>query len=266
MRRDNPHISKRRGGRKLGHRKFSLQAFHAKHIVGSHHSQTAAPASANSQQTSTSETTTKSGDSMINVFATNNANSSSLDNSRLLQSTGNKLPVLDENVEGAYDCQLSDNLRQLSIIPASSKAEDGGDKRIRIADTSKSNCTNNSHMHRHERINENHKRNQSAAAAQQQQQQPSHRHNSIGPNKHHHHHHHNHNHHHHNNHRRGQRRSVISADPVSSSSVGGLSNVYHDVNDEVTESQSSGNVSPQRQSSIVCSQSSIHPEESSEAN
>lgn len=34
MRRDNPHISKRRGGRKTGHRKFSLQAFHAKHIAG----------------------------------------------------------------------------------------------------------------------------------------------------------------------------------------------------------------------------------------
>lgn len=31
MRRDNPHISKRRGGRKPGHRKFSLQAFHARH-------------------------------------------------------------------------------------------------------------------------------------------------------------------------------------------------------------------------------------------
>ena len=30
MRRDNPHISKRRGGRKSGHRRFSLQAFHHK--------------------------------------------------------------------------------------------------------------------------------------------------------------------------------------------------------------------------------------------
>lgn len=33
MRRDNPHISKRRGGRKTGHRKFSLQAFHGKHLA-----------------------------------------------------------------------------------------------------------------------------------------------------------------------------------------------------------------------------------------
>jgi G protein-coupled receptor 158 len=31
MRRDNPHISKRRGGRKPTHRRFSLQAFHYKH-------------------------------------------------------------------------------------------------------------------------------------------------------------------------------------------------------------------------------------------
>ena len=31
MRQDNPHISKRRGGRKQTHRRFSLQAFHAKH-------------------------------------------------------------------------------------------------------------------------------------------------------------------------------------------------------------------------------------------
>jgi len=31
MRQDNPHISKRRGGRKQTHRRFSLQAFHSKH-------------------------------------------------------------------------------------------------------------------------------------------------------------------------------------------------------------------------------------------
>ena len=31
MRKDNPHISKRRGGRKQTHRRFSLQAFHYKH-------------------------------------------------------------------------------------------------------------------------------------------------------------------------------------------------------------------------------------------
>ena len=31
MRQDNPHISKRRGGRKQTHRRFSLQAFHNKH-------------------------------------------------------------------------------------------------------------------------------------------------------------------------------------------------------------------------------------------
>lgn len=32
MRRDNPHVSKRRaGGRKSTHRRFSLQAFHQKH-------------------------------------------------------------------------------------------------------------------------------------------------------------------------------------------------------------------------------------------
>ena len=31
MRRDNPHISKRRGGRKPTHRRFSLQAFHHKY-------------------------------------------------------------------------------------------------------------------------------------------------------------------------------------------------------------------------------------------
>lgn len=37
MRRDNPHISKRRGGRKPGHRKFSLQAFHNRHSSSSEH-------------------------------------------------------------------------------------------------------------------------------------------------------------------------------------------------------------------------------------
>ena len=31
MRKDNPHIPKRRGGRKQTHRRFSLQAFHYKH-------------------------------------------------------------------------------------------------------------------------------------------------------------------------------------------------------------------------------------------
>lgn len=31
MRRDNPHISKRRGGRKATHRRFSLQPFHHRH-------------------------------------------------------------------------------------------------------------------------------------------------------------------------------------------------------------------------------------------
>ena len=31
MRKDNPHISKRRGGRKNTHRRFSLQPFHHKH-------------------------------------------------------------------------------------------------------------------------------------------------------------------------------------------------------------------------------------------
>lgn len=31
MRQDNPHISKRRGGRKQTHRRFSLQAFHSKY-------------------------------------------------------------------------------------------------------------------------------------------------------------------------------------------------------------------------------------------
>lgn len=38
MRKDNPHISKRRGGRKQTHRRFSLQAFHYKHRH--HHSAT----------------------------------------------------------------------------------------------------------------------------------------------------------------------------------------------------------------------------------
>ncbi|KAK6166614.1 hypothetical protein SNE40_023265 [Patella caerulea] len=37
MRKDNPHISKRRGGRKQTHRRFSLQAFHHKHRH--HHSE-----------------------------------------------------------------------------------------------------------------------------------------------------------------------------------------------------------------------------------
>ena len=37
MRKDNPHISKRRGGRKQTHRRFSLQAFHHKHRHPHHH-------------------------------------------------------------------------------------------------------------------------------------------------------------------------------------------------------------------------------------
>lgn len=36
MRKDNPHISKRRGGRKQTHRRFSLQAFHYKHKHATH--------------------------------------------------------------------------------------------------------------------------------------------------------------------------------------------------------------------------------------
>ncbi|XP_019892014.1 probable G-protein coupled receptor 158 isoform X2 [Musca domestica] len=37
LRQDNPHISKRRGGRKAGHRRFSLQALSAKHRSNKHH-------------------------------------------------------------------------------------------------------------------------------------------------------------------------------------------------------------------------------------
>lgn len=44
MRRDNPHISKRRGGRKSSHRKFSLQAFHSKHIAHNSQPTSASPA------------------------------------------------------------------------------------------------------------------------------------------------------------------------------------------------------------------------------
>ncbi|XP_064471435.1 metabotropic glycine receptor-like [Ornithodoros turicata] len=39
MRKDNPHISKRRGGRKVTHRRFSLQPFHHKHKQQHHHEQ-----------------------------------------------------------------------------------------------------------------------------------------------------------------------------------------------------------------------------------
>ncbi|XP_046543762.1 probable G-protein coupled receptor 158 [Haliotis rubra] len=39
MRKDNPHISKRRGGRKQTHRRFSLQAFHHKHRHHHDHSE-----------------------------------------------------------------------------------------------------------------------------------------------------------------------------------------------------------------------------------
>lgn len=45
MRRDNPHISKRRGGRKTGHRKFSLQAFHGKHLASQQQQQQQRPES-----------------------------------------------------------------------------------------------------------------------------------------------------------------------------------------------------------------------------
>uniref|UniRef100_A0A1A9WMB5 G-protein coupled receptors family 3 profile domain-containing protein n=1 Tax=Glossina brevipalpis TaxID=37001 RepID=A0A1A9WMB5_9MUSC len=37
LRQDNPHISKRRGGRKAGHRRFSLQALSTKHRSNKHH-------------------------------------------------------------------------------------------------------------------------------------------------------------------------------------------------------------------------------------
>lgn len=37
MRKDNPHISKRRGGRKANHRRFSLQPFHHKHMKHREH-------------------------------------------------------------------------------------------------------------------------------------------------------------------------------------------------------------------------------------
>lgn len=40
MRKDNPHISKRRGGRKGTHRRFSLQPFHHKHKHHEHEHET----------------------------------------------------------------------------------------------------------------------------------------------------------------------------------------------------------------------------------
>uniref|UniRef100_A0A6G1SQP3 Putative G-protein coupled receptor 158 n=1 Tax=Aceria tosichella TaxID=561515 RepID=A0A6G1SQP3_9ACAR len=55
MRRDNPHISKRRGGRKPGHRKFSLQAFHGRHSTsGTEHNASQQHHSSISSQPTTS--------------------------------------------------------------------------------------------------------------------------------------------------------------------------------------------------------------------
>lgn len=81
MKRDNPHISKRRGGRKTGHRKFSLQAFHAKHLI--HH---------NSHQTAVQQPSNEP----ISVASSSEAASET-------QGRPSKLPTLIENDSSIHD-------------------------------------------------------------------------------------------------------------------------------------------------------------------
>lgn len=61
MRKDNPHISKRRGGRKVTHRRFSLQPFHHKH-KHAHAAHSAAHEQETTEVSKTPEDSTASGE------------------------------------------------------------------------------------------------------------------------------------------------------------------------------------------------------------
>lgn len=237
MRRDNPHISKRRGGRKTSHRKFSLQAFHA------HRQQQQQPAHLQAPSSSAGSSSAKS----------------------LVETQ--RLPLLLESQselsgggggEKLRDPTEVNSREELSVARSEPPTGSGGGRRVRMESGSSSTVV--APADRGD-IRQNHSR----------------------PHSHHHHHHH----HHHRRHQHAQQqqqhnecatkapslvgwpatatttgRNLVSADPNSTGSGGG---VYFDYDENIimNDSQSSENVSPQRRSSFVCSQSSIHPDDSS---
>lgn len=79
MRRDNPHISKRRGGRKNSNRKFSLQAFHPRHLHGHGHGQGQGQGQA-SPTTTLANTNTNTNTNTNNVCLVNNAQGANITN------------------------------------------------------------------------------------------------------------------------------------------------------------------------------------------
>ena len=89
MRKDNRHISKRRGGRKQTHRRFSLQPFHNKHRH--HHEQSRDDH--DHEMSKTPEESTNSAEAVPMLFET---------------STGNKCEDAHENeVKGRDQCTVT---------------------------------------------------------------------------------------------------------------------------------------------------------------
>lgn len=216
MRRDNPHISKRRGGRKPGHRKFSLQAFHAKHIAGAGSSHNTASNSA--QQSHNIEAGHQIGDSIMNNNSDHRFNHS--EQQLISIGTGSKLPVVVEH-DGNESAEDKPTIAETS--------DSSCDRRIRVGGTSVGAAPINN---RNQQTIANCQSDIPTAAAKQQQlsrqhiyQPTNNRHHNCGT---------------------GQRRSVILADPVSTSSA----NFYLDEDPFFLND----------------SQSSIHPEEEESAN
>lgn len=314
MRRDNPHISKRRGGRaKTGHRKFSLQAFHAKHLGGHHTHSSSSTTTSNNQQNQSQNQSQNHNQNQhhqrrSNKDDINGATHTQIEihdaaaNDKSFVVDHKKLPVVEENElrhgsgeEVEIDTIKSNNREQMVLavslsnksntkLSALGKLGANEQRRVRVDDQhlAESNLTNTTNNNN----NSNGVITNSANLHYRhhhQQQQHNIRH-QIGPGshpQHHHrcHHHHNHHHHHHqqqqhhqlnknlntnDNHKTGCKNNSSAvptpADPTSTSSAC----VYYDDDTLIlNDSQSSENVSPQRQSSFVCSQSSIHREDSS---
>lgn len=301
MRRDNPHISKRRGGRaKTGHRKFSLQAFHAKHLGGHHAHSTSSNSNNQQQQQQYSNNKVDSNGAQMEIHGVaGNDKSFAVDHRKLPVVVENELRHIKEGVglENTKGIQNTKEEQQMLLAANASLTSDKScsstklngclvgtppstnnneHRRVRVDDrlTTESNLTGTSITNTNNSVNA---KNSTSNNSQQYRhhhhhhQQHHNRHQS-GSGSHHHrcHHHHHHSQHQHNNknsHTNGKTSCKNNsgaiptpAEPTSTSSAC----VYFDDDTLVlNDSQSSGNVSPQRRSSFVCSQSSIHREDSS---
>lgn len=254
MRRDNPHISKRRGGRaKTGHRKFSLQAFHAKHLGGNHAHSTSSSNSQNQQQQNQKAGQHQQQAESHKLGTEPNGTPASHDG-KAFAVAHKKLPVVVEHefrhLDGDGEGELDEaELGSVSVVPTHKSSAAG--VRNRAGSGLGQSKSNNSATTEQRRVRVDDRQAESNVSATT---------NNL-PHHHHHHHHHHQQHQHNKTSRRNTTSSVLGqAEPTSISSAG----VYFDDDTLIlNDSQSSGNVSPQRQLSFVCSQSSIHREDSS---